>query len=218
MHDDRTGDDVITLSTRQPTVGRSMLADLEQTWWRLASVDGLPRRRNVNAATMGAALPHGFIAERIAPGHARFRVAGRHISELMGSEARGMPLSCMFNPASRALFAARLEQVFETPAVVDIPLVCPRGIGRARLGGRMLILPLASDDGTVNRAMGAVFMDGPVGTHPRRCDIPEADAWRCDPFTPVRSTLSAIPGDRVIPRPAARRESGGFLKLVVNNA
>lgn len=211
MYDDSNDSDLMP----HPKTHGSVLAELEQSWWALARPAALPMRHEVSALTLGRALPYGFIAQRIAPGHARFRVAGRKISALMGCEARGMPMSCLFNGPARAVFAERLEQVFQTPAIVDMPVIAPRGLGRGKLSGRILILPLATTDGQVDRAMGAVMMDGPAGGSVRRCDIPDLP-WRCDPFRPARSELTSIPGDK---RLAVRRpDHRPTLRLVVNNA
>lgn len=217
MYDDPNDPDLM-IRPAAPTVSenRSMLAALENAWWGMARPDGVPLRRNVSALTLGNALPYGFIAERIAPGHARFRVAGRKISDMMGCEARGMPLSCLFNAPARETFAEILQQVFDGPSVADLPLEAPRGFGRARLGGRMLILPLASDDCTVDRALGAVVLDGPIAGNIRRCDIPKGAKSRLDPVTTRRSILTGIDGGASLSQtPRAVKPT---LRLVVDNS
>lgn len=217
MNDDRQIPSIPSLSASAPVVGQSVLAELEQAWWAVVEADSVPRRSAISAMTLGNALPHGFILERVAPGHARLRVAGRNISAMIGTEARGMPMSCLLSAASRRVFSERLERVFADPAIIDMPIVAPRGIGRPRVTGRLLILPLCDESGEVNRAMGALILDGPVGSKPRRCDIMADDPWRCDTVRPLRSQLRAISGDRVLARPAHKRD-GGALRLVVDNA
>lgn len=219
MYDDPNDPDLTIRKGSNPQAQQTMLAALENAWWALAPGEGVPMRREVSSLTMGAALPYGFIAEQIAPGHARFRVAGRKICEMMGCEARGMPLSCMFNAGARSDFATILGQVFDGPALADIPLRAPRGFGRAQLNGRMLILPLANDDGIVNRAMGAVVLDGPSGGSVRRCDIPAAMPSRLEKVTNLKAPVPEQKGAAnvtVLPRP--RLPFGkAHLRLVVDN-
>lgn len=213
---DSENDDVISLGARQKLPGRSVLAELEQAWWNLARPDGVPYRRDVNAMMMGPALPYGFILERIAPGHGRMRVAGRKVSDLLGVEARGMPLSALMSAAGRPVLAEQLNAVFDTPALVDLPLEALRRNGFGRVCGRMLLLPLRGDEGEVNRALGAIVFDAAPVKVPVRCMVPEKQTWRIEPFRLARSGLKAIEGAerRPLPRPA---ETGPRLRLVVNN-
>lgn len=211
-----------TLSTHHPVRGLPALDLLEQNWWALASAGSLPRRADVNAQTIGAALPYSFIASRIAPGHARLRVAGRRISGLVGVEARGMPLSCILTAEARPILADRMERAFSTPAIVDIPVYSPRSIARPALSGRLLLLPLSGADGgfgPVRTLLGALLIDGAYGARPRRLYIDPDARWRCDETTgPIaRPRLQAHSGGN----PAAVKRSAHprpTLKLVVNNA
>lgn len=216
--DDTTEGRIFRLSARDTPKGASLLKGLEQRWWGLSTKGALPLRRNVSAGMIGDALPHAFIAERVAPGHARLRVAGRKLSDLVGTEARGMPLSCLIDTGSRSLLSQRLEQVFSRPAIVDVPVFATRGIGFSALRGRLLMLPLEGDDGTVDRMLGALLLDGATNRRPRRLQIDEAAHWRCDPFErkSPKESLKAINGD--LPRLAPRPERGKVaLRLVVDN-
>lgn len=183
----------------QPATGDKPLAQLEQNWWALAQRGTLPRRRDVSARVIGDALPYAFIAERIAPGHARLRVAGRRLSDLVGTEARGMPMSCLIDPSARGDFAKRLETVFATNSIVAFPLYAPRSIGRPELRAKLLILPLLSDHDRTDRALGALWFDGEIGHRPRRLQIEANANWRRDlfvatppPASPTRPNLRLI--------------------------
>ena len=62
----------------------------------------VPMRSDVDPRGIERSLEHAFILERIAPQMARFRLAGMHLTDLMGMEVRGMPTTALFAPAARA--------------------------------------------------------------------------------------------------------------------
>ncbi|MCX7300045.1 MAG: PAS domain-containing protein [Rhodobacterales bacterium] len=190
MDHEGEGTDPVILSSRAGVVGMSMLAELEQYWRELRGARKLPVRTEVNPAQIDAILPHSFILERVAPGIGRIRVAGEALNVLLGMEARGMPLSEFLATAARPVLARYLEQVFAAPAILELPLILPRGNGRSRLTARMLVLPLLGSDGTMSRALGALVVDGVPGRAGRLFDIPEDQAVRCEVLEqmPVRVT------------------------------
>ena len=59
----------------------------------------MPRRAEIDPRGIENALEYAFILERIAPGMARIRLAGIHLSDLMGMEVRGMPLTSFIDAA-----------------------------------------------------------------------------------------------------------------------
>ena len=69
-----------------------ILADLRSYWDSLRKGRAVPDRADVEPKGIRRALDYAFILERIAPGAARFRLAGRHLVDLMGMEVRGMPV------------------------------------------------------------------------------------------------------------------------------
>jgi len=147
------------------------VAEVRAYWEALRDGPTLPRRVRIDPRGIEGALEGAFILERIAPGIARFRLAGMALVDLMGMEVRGMPLSALFDPVGRRALAAGLESVFSGPAVLDLRLACERGIGRPDLTGRMLILPLADDDGQTRLALGCLATAGETGRTPRRFRI-----------------------------------------------
>lgn len=128
----------------------------------------LPRRSDIDPRGIENSLAHAFIAEQIAPGMARLRVAGSALTDILGAEARGLPLSVPIAPGERAAFQTLLEQVFVTPALVEVALVSPRRMFQPALHGRMLLLPLLGVDGRVNSALGAFEVEGAPGRGSRR--------------------------------------------------
>lgn len=131
----------------------------------------IPHRSAIDPRAIEPLLPHVFIAERIAPGLARLRVAGTHLGDLMGMEVRGMPLSALVTPCCRDALALALVELFDGPATLRLRLLSEGGAGRAALTGTLLILPLSSDLGDVSRALGCLVTDGPPDRAPRRFRI-----------------------------------------------
>ncbi|SLN40657.1 PAS domain protein [Aquimixticola soesokkakensis] len=152
------------------------LKEVEAYWEGLRKGRPVPARSDIDPRGMQSALEYAFILERIAPGVARFRLAGMHLTDLMGMEVRGMPLTAMFTPESRTKIAAALEAVFEGPQISQITLTGERGIGRGPLEAQLLLCPLKSDLGDVNRVLGCFQSHGAIGRQPRRFDVSEVIA------------------------------------------
>ncbi|MDW4496524.1 PAS domain-containing protein [Sulfitobacter sp. D35] len=151
--------------------GYSPLAQVEAYWEGLRGGRLMPNRAEIDPRGIENALEYAFIVERIAPGIARLRIAGSHLSDLMGMEVRGMPLTSFINPSSRRQVGDLLEEVFETPACCTLRLSSPAGAGAPAIDARMLLLPLKSDLGDVSRILGALVAVGDMGRGPRRFDI-----------------------------------------------
>lgn len=143
-----------------------------RAYWEALRRDGrLPRREEIDPRGLSGALEEVFLAERIAPGHARFRLAGMHLSDLMGMEVRGMPLSALLEPAARARLADALEAVFTVPSVLELWLEAERGIGKPALSGRLILLPVIGSQGEPSLALGCLQTHGSIGRGPRRFAI-----------------------------------------------
>ncbi|WP_244936010.1 PAS domain-containing protein [Paracoccus siganidrum] len=151
-----------------------IVQDLRCYWQSLRRGHAVPARADVEPHGIGRALDHAFILERIAPGAARFRLAGRHLIDLMGMEVRGMPICAVLSPSSRGRFSDVLETVFRAPQLAEFRLLARADYARPELTGRMLIMPLRSDLGDVTRALGCLVSEGEPGAAPRRFDV-EAD-------------------------------------------
>ena len=125
-------------------------------------------RDTIDPRGIAEALESTFLLERVAPGIARFRIAGMHLHDLMGLDVRGMPLSTLFDPAARKRLAEGVEAVFTTPAILELWLAAEAGLGRPNLEGRMLVLPLSDGQGQIGLALGCLAMVGGMGRAPRR--------------------------------------------------
>jgi hypothetical protein len=113
-------------------------------WEGLRNASGLPLRAELDPRGLGGVLDRVFLAERIGKGLVQVRVAGSALTELCGTDLRGLPLSCLFTPESRPVLALALEEVFAAPAVAEIDL----GSDRDRTGlavARLQLLPLEEE-------------------------------------------------------------------------
>ena len=82
------------------------IAALEAYWQALRGNRMVPLRADVDPRGIESALDFAFIVERVSR-HARFRLAGSQISELMGMDVRGMPLTSLFSPKHAVKSAMR---------------------------------------------------------------------------------------------------------------
>jgi len=165
-----------------------ILAEVRAYWEGLRKGRAVPGRAEVNPRGIERALEYAFILERIAPGMARFRLAGMHLNDVLGMEVRGMPLSAFFMPEARKQISQVLEEMFQHPAVAELGLVAEAGFGKPALTARLLLLPLSSDFGDVNRALGCLVSEGKIGRTPRRFVVSSA---QCSPIlagTPIEAS------------------------------
>lgn len=200
-------------SAQMPGLEDPVLQNLEHYWHSLRYARQLPARTDIAPSKIDHALPHAFILQRVAPGTARFRVAGQRLHDLLKMDARGMPLSTLFMPDARDQLQSLLETAFTTPAIVGIPLMSPGSLLRPSLKGTMLLLPLRDKDDRTTRILGALVTDQNPGTRPRRFSIPPRARIRHEPIGGQQAQKTLI---HRMPekRPDAVRPA---LRLVINN-
>lgn len=150
------------------------ISEVRAYWEALRNGRLMPNRSEIDPRGIEHALEFAFILERIAPKIARFRLAGMHLNDLMGMEVRGMPITTLFIPSARTPFSEMLEAVFSQPATAEMMLTGQSGFGQGRIGAKLLLLPLKSDGGHVNRALGCLVAEGEIGRTPRRFDVDDA--------------------------------------------
>ncbi|MEI4470303.1 PAS domain-containing protein [Frigidibacter sp. MR17.24] len=156
-----------------------MIENVRNYWRDLCGDRAVPARSEIDPRALQGALDNAFILERIAPSVARFRVAGAHLTELIGMEVRGMPLTAMFAPRARQQVTMRLEEAFSRPAMLDFTLSAETGFGKPEIKGQMMILPLSSDLGDVSRALGVLTSEGTIGRTPRRFEVTSERLTQC---------------------------------------
>ena len=157
------------------------IAMVEAYWLALRGRRIVPRRSDIDPRGIESSLEQAFIAEMIAPGLARVRIAGAHLTRLMGMEVRGMPLSALFVPQARDELAMLLHDMTRLPQMMQLSLQADAGMGKPPLEARMLLLPMRGDTDAIDRMLGCLATDGVVGISPRRFAI---TARRITPLTP----------------------------------
>lgn len=169
-HENHTGN-VIFLTGITGTAGLPVVNEVEAYWEALRKDQALPpARSDVDPRGLKRVLSNAFIVERIAPGVAQFRVAGRFLSQMTGLTMPGLPLSMIFVPDSREEMARHTEAMFSRPQALRLNLVAERPFGRA-LQAEMLLLPLRDETQRVTRALGCLATRGTPGRRARRFRI-----------------------------------------------
>ena len=209
---------------------QAILRVLEHDWRRLCGLDVAVAYDAMDPVQMDRALPHAFILHRVAPGVARFRVAGQRLHDMMRLDPRGMSFTALFADTKRDMVMALLDHAFSTPAVLGLPLVAPRGLGRKPVRAEVLLLPMRDAQGELTRMMGAVVASGPLPHRALRFEIATDQSIRCDPLAPGfadrrarrgqapaapdRAAFIASPSSRTIATTSQERPA---LRLVVDN-
>ncbi len=214
---------VVSFTGDGSRINAPRVAKIESYWNEVRGNRLVPTRSEIDPRGLTGALSHAFVLERIAKGLARFRVSGSHLTDLLGLEARGMPLSTMFTPAARDTLADAVESAFEDPSIIHMEVSAETGFGRPALSGRLTLLPMRSDLGDVSRLLGGLEMAGEIGRAPRRLQI-EAQARRGLTGQGEPQAFSMKP-QSARPTSSSRSGSGttgetrrqGFLTLVVDN-
>ncbi|MDU8926920.1 PAS domain-containing protein [Alisedimentitalea sp. MJ-SS2] len=165
------------MSGFQDDTGFRALSEVEAYWHGLRTLPdnggGVPKRSDIDPRGIENALEFAFILEKIAPGLARLRIAGMHLSDLMGMEVRGMPISSFLPSAARSGFSEMFEDMLTRPALAKLKLSAETGIGKPPLEGRMILCPLRNDFGDISRVLGCFETRGPIGRAPRRFNLLE---------------------------------------------
>lgn len=210
-------DNIVSIARYIADAKFNHIADVETYWRTLCGARQVPLRSEINPRAIENALEYTFIIERIAPGLARFRLAGMHLNDLMGMEVRGMPLTSFLIPAARRGIGDVLESVFQTPGPAELDLQAERGIGKPPLDGRMILLPLRSDLGDISRALGCLETLGPVGRAPRRFELKRIIRQPAEPH-PVPEVqeyeFAEELSEYIAPPPQEDSASRPFLRLV----
>lgn len=151
--------------------GEAVLQIVLDYWEQLRRGSRIPLRQDIAPSALDHALPHCFIAERVAPEVARFRVAGQALRDILDMDARGMPVSTFLSQQARDTLGPVIETAFSSPRVVEIALQTQRGITRPTVHARLLIMPLRDDENRMTRHFGALVTDRPVRLGNRRFQL-----------------------------------------------
>lgn len=171
------------------------LAQVLGYWQALRGADGcLPRRSDFDPRGIADALEGTMLLERIALGQVRIRLAGTQLCDLIGMDLRGMPLSTLVTPESRAMLADRVEAVFDNPAIARLQVSGESGFLRAPLRGTLMILPMLGRSGLADRALATLALDRTSAQpSPRRLALTRA---ALSPIDDVPRAVSPMPAPR----------------------
>ena len=176
-----------------------MLSSLKTYWDRLRAGRVAPYRAEIDPRQFESALENMFIIEKLAPDNMRIRLAGMKICEMMGMEVRGMQPGFLIDEADRIRFDRLFNVVMTEPAVVELKLAAPNRAGTYR--ATMLMMPLRSDFGDINRVIGCTSGDGDLFAPPLAFSIEDVAV------TPVEPNQGADPSRRCPASPRRRRPS-----------
>jgi len=186
-----------------PMLDYPAVCAVQAYWDRLRQTRGMPARSEVDPREISEALAHTFVAEIVATGVARLRVAGTHLNDLLGMEARGMPLSVYMTGASRSELAQAIQQV-TLGARAQLPLRSDPGVGKLAIDGLLALMPLRDRAGQPTRILGVLETHGQIGRLPRRFRL-------AGPVTRLVDTPAEITADQLpqVGRPSFRLIEGG---------
>lgn len=165
------GENIVRFAALRRRMTDPAITEVRAYWEGLRSGASVPARSDVDPRGIQNTLEYAFILEKLAPTVARFRLAGMHMSDVLGMEVRGMPFTAFFAPEARKEIARVLEAMFDGPQIVEIVAKAEQGIGKPPLSARILLLPLQSDLGDISRVLGCFVTRGQIGRAPRRFTI-----------------------------------------------
>lgn len=200
----------LPFALRGPTLDYPLAAQVLHYWEEVRGDRVAPARSEIDPRAIAQALEYTFIAELVTPQIARLRIAGRHFEQLLGMDARGMPLGVFFSLDARDELALALAQVAQG-ARAQLPLRGESGLGKPGLDGLLVLLPLTDSQGQITRVLGVLETHGQIGRHPRRFKLaaqqgPIATRPKSDTrSTPIAHTQPATPAPARPARPATGR-------------
>ncbi len=162
---------IFSLSEHRANVADPTLVQVEAYWDALRTGRVMPARADINPRGLSAVLSNCFILERISTRFARFRVYGRSVSTLAGTELREMPISALFTAESREIVGETIEQVLDNPAAVRLMLEMKGTFLRRSVQSHMTLLPLRDDLGSATRILGCVVSSDEPGDRHRQLDV-----------------------------------------------
>ena len=138
----------------------TMIHTLLSHWESLRINGELPLRADIDPRQIPDVLDRLFIFERLNSQDVRVRIAGLTICEMMGMEVRGQSPMSFFRESTRAQFATVVADVLDQSMIARLQLdTIDKTDHEAR--ATMILLPLRSDFGDVNRVIGCI--GGPQG-------------------------------------------------------
>ncbi len=175
----------------QPKVNKMqnpIFNNLFEHWSALRHGIDVPSRSEIDPRIFPDALENTFIFERISRGDYRIRLAGMNLCDMMGMEVRGQSAASFMRQNERSAIQQVLEQVLMRPAIGELELVATDLMGKD-INLNMILLPLRSDTGEINRIIGCISYPQQTFAPPLRFSI------HAKKLTPT-SMLNGEGGDR----------------------
>lgn len=168
-----------------------MLSSLKSYWERLRAGRIAPYRAEIDPRQFESALENMFIVERVGESNMRIRLAGMKVCEMMGMEVRGMEPGFLVDATDRERLERLLNVVMSEPSVVELKLEAPC---RASLyQATMLLMPLRSDFGDINRVLGCISGENDMYAAPLAFSIRDVAVTPIEPSEGT-SQGQAVPG------------------------
>ena len=128
---------------------------LHRYWNRLRGHRRAPMRLEIDPGAIAAILGNAFVLERLDPVAYRYRLAGTRVCSYLGKELRGTSFPAQWADDERDTVENLLYTITEDAAGALIGLTAHGGTGRtAPL--ELMLLPLARDNGALDRIIGTV--------------------------------------------------------------
>ncbi len=144
--------------------------NLFEHWSALRHGEEVPNRCEIDPRVFPDALENTFIFERISQGDFRARLAGMNLCDMMGMEVRGQSAASFMQSGERDRIQQVLEQILVRPAIGELTLT-GRDLSGKEVEVNMILLPLRSDMGEVNRVIGCISYPQKTFTAPLRFAI-----------------------------------------------
>lgn len=143
-------------------------------WERLRMGRDVPYRAEVDPRDMACDARNLFILEDLGGSNLRFRLAGSALVQSFGIDLRGLSVRMIMQGKARESMAALIEETLAEPGIGYARLIDPDVPGEV---WEVLLLPLRSDSGLVDRVLGALVRlregDRSAGEQPPRLAISE---------------------------------------------
>ncbi len=130
-------------------------ADIYAYWDALRGHREVPARSQIEPADIRHILPDLFILEHKPGAGVRFRLAGTHICALFARELRGCTFDALWlaDQTNRMTRIATEVMTRKTPVILSATALAG---SRERLPIEIILLPLRSPEGAVDRVIGAI--------------------------------------------------------------
>ncbi|OCP01128.1 MULTISPECIES: PAS domain-containing protein [unclassified Ensifer] len=129
--------------------------ELFRYWNTIRGKRELPRRDELEPSDIRTLLPNLFILERDRNAGISFRLAGTHVCALFGQELRGRQFGMLWFGTQ----AARTQRITNLVMTHRVPVMLSakgRTADQREVDVETLLLPLASNEGSSDRVLGAI--------------------------------------------------------------